>query len=88
MEISVEAKKKYIERRKENLAALEQALQTKDFEVWKTIGHQLKGNARTFGFVELEPVAVQIEKVAIDQSWDQAESLISEFRLWLEKQAI
>ena len=54
-------KQQYIERRKVDLQKLEAALKQSDFSVVIRVGHQLKGNAVTFGFDELEMIGVALE---------------------------
>jgi HPt (histidine-containing phosphotransfer) domain-containing protein len=83
MEISKEAKERYIARRKENLQALDEALQKKSPQEFKMIGHQLKGNARTFGFSELESVGIELEKVGETQNWSEAKTLLQTLQDWI-----
>ncbi len=61
---------RYIERRRTDLDVCRSALQTGDFSKVETIGHQLKGNAATFGFPDLGLVGADIEKAGKDRDAD------------------
>lgn len=61
MQVPPEAKQKYIERRKQDIVACKDALTKKDFLFFERIGHQIKGNASTFGFDQLTSIAIEIE---------------------------
>ena len=86
LEISPEAKQKYLERRRSSVVVLEHAIEHHEEEVLKTIGHQLKGNARVFGFDDLEPIARELEHAAIEQDWIAAARMVEMFREWVGRQ--
>lgn len=64
MQIPLEDRKKYIERRISDLTACKKALEAKDYVFLMRIGHQIKGNAATFSFDDLAPVATALETAA------------------------
>ena len=84
MEISKEAISRYLTRRKENVITLEQSLSEKNVDAFKMIGHQLKGNARTFGFDDLEVIGVELEKISESHDWVRAQQVLMEFKKWID----
>ena len=61
IDIPEEMKSKYLERRKQDYADCLAALDKNDYETFLRIGHQLKGNASSFGFDDLGMIAAEIE---------------------------
>ncbi len=59
---------KYIERRKKDLVLCKIALKEKNFLKISEIGHQIKGNASSFGFKELEIIAIELEDSALHEN--------------------
>lgn len=64
MKIPVELKRKYLERRIEEIQQLLNSLESDDFSVALRVGHQVKGNAQTFEFPQMAPLGTQIELAA------------------------
>ncbi len=65
MQVPLELKRKYIQRRFQDLQQISSSLEEDDFGPAARIGHQLKGNAQTFDFPQFAPLGIQIEKAAI-----------------------
>jgi HPt (histidine-containing phosphotransfer) domain-containing protein len=87
MQIPEEARIKYIERRKKDIESLRQALASNTFEEFKRIGHQLKGNAASFGYSDLEKVAIQMEAAGVKQDRHEASQQLSLFEQWFDRNA-
>ena len=85
MIIPEEARQKYIERRKKDIESLRSALTSNTFEEFKRIGHQIKGNAASFGYADLEKVAIQIEVAGEKQDQMEASRQLTLFEQWLSK---
>lgn len=79
MQIPVEARQKYLERRKQDIAASKEALLKQDYYFLERLGHQIKGNAITFGFDELTNIAVAIEQAAKAKNIPQLQELVNQF---------
>lgn len=79
MEVPPEARQKYLDRRKLDIIACQEALDKKDFVFLERIGHQIKGNAITFGFDELTKIAVALEIAAKDQDLQKLSELVGQF---------
>lgn len=79
MQIPTEARLKYLERRKQDVIACYEALSKQDYYFLERLGHQIKGNAITFGFDELTTVAIDIEQAAKAKNHSQLADLVSKF---------
>ncbi|MBC7458067.1 MAG: Hpt domain-containing protein [Bdellovibrionaceae bacterium] len=84
IDIPEEMKAKYIERRKQDYVACLDALNKNDFETFLRIGHQLKGNAASFGYDDLGLIAAELENAARAQNLSQIKSLLSKFENFLK----
>jgi HPt (histidine-containing phosphotransfer) domain-containing protein len=62
--VTREMRLKYLERRTGELTTSIDKLAQKDFAYFKSIGHQIKGNAVTFDFPELTEFGVSLERLA------------------------
>jgi HPt (histidine-containing phosphotransfer) domain-containing protein len=63
MQLPKEMYKTYVERRGEDCKQLSEALQKNDHTVFRKVGHQLRGNATSFGFDELTQLADRMHEV-------------------------
>lgn len=79
MQVPVEARQKYLERRKQDVIASKEALAKRDYFFLERLGHQIKGNAITFGFDELTNVAIAIEQAAKSKNMTELQDLVTKF---------
>ncbi len=79
MQVPAEARQKYLERRKQDIIASKEALSKQDYSFLERLGHQVKGNAVTFGFDELTNIAVAIEQAAKAKNMTQLQGLVEQF---------
>ena len=77
--VPIEMKGTYVERRKSELLELDKAIENNDFNFMEKIGHQIKGNAQSFGFDQLSPIAVALEKAAKSKDITEAKRVIQQF---------
>jgi HPt (histidine-containing phosphotransfer) domain-containing protein len=82
--IPEDARQRYIERRKQDIETLKNALRQQTFEEFKRIGHQLKGNAASFGYSDLEKVAIQLEVAGENRDTLEAQKQLTSFESWLQ----
>lgn len=80
-----EVRQKYIDRRKKDLADCRAALANSDFKCFAHVGHQIKGNAVTFGFDELTPLALEMEKLAAEKNIENLKDLLDRFEACLTR---
>lgn len=76
MQVPLELKRKYIQRRFQDLQQILSSLEANDFAPAARIGHQLKGNAQTFDFPQLAPIGIEMEKAAIAEDKQTLKELI------------
>jgi HPt (histidine-containing phosphotransfer) domain-containing protein len=62
--VTREMRLKYLERRTAELHAASEKLAQKDFGFFRSMGHQIKGNAVTFEFPDLTQFGVSMEAMA------------------------
>lgn len=81
-----EIRQMYIERRFKDIESLKLSLANRKLEEFKRIGHQLKGNAASFGHHDLEKIAVNLEAAAEKQDFTDAQRQLHLFEQWLSRQ--
>ncbi len=89
-EISIpdEIRKKYLQRRRNDLVALKASLSTRSLEEFKRIGHQLKGNAASFGYTDLEKIAIAMEAAGLRGDTFEAGKQLELFEKWIQDHPI
>lgn len=86
MAIPDEMRKKYLERRRRDIEELNTAAAKSDPAPFIKVGHQLKGNALTFGYQELADVGARMEEAGNQQDWAVAKECLASLEHWLEAQ--
>lgn len=76
----------YADRRYAEYKPLLNAASNHDFQHIAQVCHQWKGNARSYGFLDLEEIAIQLEKSALAEDLNSTMGLIKKFETWLEVQ--
>lgn len=79
--VTPEMKFRYLTRRLEELALAEQKMSAFDFDYFKNIGHQIKGNAVTFEFPSLTSFGVSLENYAGQKDLGKVASLAKDLKL-------
>jgi hypothetical protein len=64
LQVPLELKIKYLNRRILDLEGLKTSLNNGDYSLALKLGHQVKGNALTFDFPQMAPLGIEIEKAA------------------------
>lgn len=82
LQIPDEIRHNYLIRREKDLQTLKSSLAIGDLSEFKRIGHQLKGNASSFGYLELESIAIAMEKAAADGDGFEAGKQLELFESW------
>lgn len=83
VDIPKEAREKYLERRKVDLENCKKALEDRNFEVLTRIGHQVKGNAVTFGYDDLGQIAIELETFALSKDTQNLAEVLARFSKFL-----
>lgn len=85
LDIPREAIIRYIERRQKDVELCEEALRKGDFEAIARVGHQIKGNASTFGFPKLESVGIDMEKFGNQKNANELGALIEKLKEFVKE---
>jgi len=83
MKLPPELIQKYLVRRKQDSVDCDGAIVDQNSAVFERIGHQLKGNALTYGFPELGSIGEAMEIAAKDRNWRELELLTASFKQFL-----
>ena len=86
MKIPDEMRKKYTERRARDADELTRALETGDLSAFGRVGHQLKGNAATFGYENLAELGRKMEEAAAGQSSQVGQECLFALKAWIQEQ--
>jgi HPt (histidine-containing phosphotransfer) domain-containing protein len=76
---------RYIERRRKDYENCSQWVKEESFNDLERIGHQLKGNGKTFGFEELSKIGLVLEEAAKHKDIEKLEIVLNDFNTWLKK---
>ena len=81
--IPEDTRRRYLERRLADVETLSAAWRAGDFTEFKRIGHQLKGNAASFGYKDLEVIAIDLEKAGLNKDRASAENQLELLKRWV-----
>ncbi len=81
--IPIEIRERYLKRRQQDLESLRTTLKNRTLTEFARIGHQIKGNAASFGYKDLEQIAVRMETAEANQDFVLAEQQVAAFEKWL-----
>ncbi len=83
MELPTEMYRNYVTRREDDLNQLTVALKILDVSVFRRVGHQLRGNATSFGFNELLNLANDLHEVNTENISQTGPRIISQLQTWI-----
>lgn len=86
MDLPLEMRQKYLMRRTRDVQALRASVNRNSLEEFLRIGHQLKGNAASFGYSDLEKIAMAMETAARANDLNEAARQLDLFEKWLSEQ--
>lgn len=86
MKIPEPLRKKYKERRARDAEDLAVSLDSGQFEVLARVGHQLKGNAATYGYESLAELGRKMEHAAEVHSVKEGQECLYSLKAWLHEQ--
>jgi HPt (histidine-containing phosphotransfer) domain-containing protein len=75
---------KYLENRRKEILSLKEAIKSKDFPTIQSIGHKLKGNAGSYGFLKLTLVGAELERVGKSGDIESAQSHLQSYIDYLD----
>ena len=59
----------FLENRRKDVAALTNAIQTRDVKTARLLGHRMKGDGGGYGFQEISQIGEGLEQAAIKEDW-------------------
>jgi len=74
---------RYLRNREEDMIKIQKALEKKDFESLRQIGHKLAGNASGYGLLDLGEMARVLEIAAGDRQYDKCRDVIGQMKAYL-----
>ena len=74
----------YLKNRRLELGELKKLLEKGDFEMIQTLGHRLKGNAKSYGFEPLGKLGSHLEEASRIKNADEIKDIIDEIRVYLD----
>ena len=83
--VSQDQRKKYLQRRQLSLKYLNLALVEGNFEAFKTAGHQLRGNASSYGFQSLTSIGAKMEHAGMVEETTLALQSLKELEFWVSE---
>lgn len=84
MELPKQMRLTYLQRRQDDLFTLKESLKKNNLEEFQRIGHQLSGNAASFGFEDLVPIALAMEDLNSETLNTEGDRLLNQMALWLQ----
>lgn len=59
----------FLENRRKDAATLVRAIQSRDVEIVRLLGHRMKGDGGGYGFQEISQIGAGLEQAAIKEDW-------------------
>ncbi len=74
---------RYFKSREEDLTKLDRAVEKKDFETMRQIGHKVSGNAAGYGLSHLGELAKELEMASHDRQFAKCSDLVQKMHRYL-----
>lgn len=75
----------YLENRRSDAGELLQAVERRDQQLARRLGHNLKGSGAAYGLPQFSSLGAELERAALDERWTDMESLLGEYDLLLRE---
>jgi HPt (histidine-containing phosphotransfer) domain-containing protein len=86
MEVPIELKLRYLNRRSKDLQALQKSLEQDDYSLAMKLGHQVKGNALTFDFPQMALLGLEMENAAFKQDKEKIKILVEKMEAVIRRE--
>ena len=80
-----EVRKRYLDRRSKDIEDCTLKLLSRDWAYFERLGHQLKGNAASYGYRELGHIAFEIESSALNKDLLRLKTCVNAFKSWFQQ---
>lgn len=84
MQVPVELKIRYLNRRFQDIERLRVSLEQDDYSLAQKLGHQVKGNAVTFDVPQIACIGFEMEKAALKKDKEKVKILIQKMESVLQ----
>ncbi len=81
-QIPDEIRQRYLARRSKDIQDCSIKLLSRDWAYFERLGHQLKGNAASYGYRELGHIAFEIEVSALNKDLLRLKKCVNAFKHW------
>jgi HPt (histidine-containing phosphotransfer) domain-containing protein len=81
--LSEDLKQRYLARRFQDVQDCFIRLPNQDWDYFERLGHQIKGNATSYGFADLQIIALKIEAHAREKDFSNLQMTLDEFKTWV-----
>lgn len=85
MNVSDKLRQRYLAHQRQNTELCLRAFVSDDFIFLEKIGHQLKGNAMTFGFQELSLIGAELEEASRARDPKKLKQTLDQLSRWLSQ---
>ncbi len=75
----------YLSRRALDLEVVKSSVATNDIEAIHRIGHQLRGNASSYGFPDLELIGISMDELKAEDLKQKGPEIIAIFSQWISE---
>jgi HPt (histidine-containing phosphotransfer) domain-containing protein len=75
---------RYLRNREDDMLKIQTALEKKDFETLRQIGHKLAGNASGYGLLDLGEMARNLERSAEGRQFDKCRQIHASMKAYLD----
>jgi len=75
----------YLDNRRRDIQALEEALAREDFDTSQRLGHTMKGSGGGYGFDSISAIGMAIEEASKNRSLDQVRHAVGELADYLDR---
>jgi HPt (histidine-containing phosphotransfer) domain-containing protein len=75
----------YLKNRKAEIGELKKLIEKCDYKKMETIGHRLKGNAKSYGFEDLGKLGGRLETASKEKNPTQAQEIVRDMEKLLEQ---
>ena len=75
----------FLENRRQDIQQMTQAVQTKDYETVRRLGHSMKGAGEGYGFDQVTVIGARLEEYAKTQKPEEISKMIEELTHYLDR---
>ncbi|MEK9628516.1 MAG: Hpt domain-containing protein [Nitrospinota bacterium] len=78
----------YLENRRKDIKAINEALKNSDLKAIRTLGHSMKGSGGGYGFMPISQIGAAIELAAKEKAPDRIQNHLDELKSYLNNVSV